>query len=560
LKKNIWKILSNFDSDQSELTKTQLLLEQLLRNRGLSDSKQFDLFLSGDSRLQGDPFQLPDMNEAVSRIYRGIMSAEKMAVYGDFDADGITGTALLVEGLQYLGASVIPHIPHRLNEGYGLRTVTLRRLREQGITLCISVDCGISALQEVREARRFGMDIVVTDHHVPLSQIPEAVAVVNPKRNDSIYPFQDLAGVGVAYKLLQSLLWGRSDQQPLLNTLDLVAMGTVSDMSPLLGENRYLVKAGLETINQHRRIGIDALLQVSGRSGVVADAATIGWSLAPRLNAAGRLDEAVPSYDLLMTRSVSEARRLAEELESKNAERQRLTQSILDMARNQLVASGAEMPVLMAGAEEYPSGVVGLVAGRLMDEFYRPVFIVKTGEKVCRGSGRSIPEFNLVGALDKCADLLVEYGGHARAAGFSVKRENLEALRERLSCLASEKLKGVELRPRLIIDVEIPLKEVGWHTWQTIQRLAPFGAANPVPVFLSRNVMVLESRTMGEAAAHLRLKLKGDNATWKSVGFGMGKDQPASGSLIDIVYSLEIDRWNGDDTLRLNLLDFKLSR
>jgi single-stranded-DNA-specific exonuclease len=557
LKKALWKILARYDSGNALAGHPETLLEILLRNRGLADPGQYELFLSGDTRLQGDPFQLPDMNEAVSRIYRGLMSGEQMVVYGDFDADGITGTALLVEGLKYLGASVIPHIPHRLQEGYGLRTTTLRRLREQGITLCISVDCGISAVQEVREARRIGMDVVITDHHEPPASIPEAVAVVNPKRKDSRYHFTELAGVGVAYKLLQALLWGRADQQTLTDSLDLVALGTVSDMSPLLSENRYLVKAGLEVINQSKRTGLNELMLVAGRFPGQADSETISWSLAPRLNAAGRLDEAVPSYELLTTRSPAEAKRLAMELEQKNAERQKLTRGIMETARAQLVTSGSDLPVLMAGGEDYPSGIVGLVAGRLMEEFYRPVFIVKTGGPVCRGSGRSIPEFNLVGALDECADLLVEYGGHARAAGFSVRKENLDALRDRLARLASEKLKGIELLPRLVIDAEIPLDELGWDAWQTLQKLAPFGAANPSPVFMSRGVRVIEARTMGDDRAHLRLKLKGGATSWKTVGFGMGAELPAAGDKLDIVYGLEVDRWNGEESLRLNLADFR---
>jgi single-stranded-DNA-specific exonuclease len=327
-------------------------------------------------------------------------------------------------------------------------------------------------------------------------------------------------------------------------------------MSPLLGENRYFVKAGLQLINQRKRLGISELLDVSGRFFGQADAGTISWNLAPRLNAAGRIDEAVPSYDLLTTHSTQEAKRLASELEQKNVERQKLTQKIMEMARQQLLASGADMPILMAGGEEYPSGVVGLVAGKLMEEYYRPVFILKTGDTICRGSGRSIQEFNLIGALDECADLLVEYGGHARAAGFSVKKDNLDALRERLANLAKESLKGIDLRPRLVIDAETPLDILGWHTWQTIQRLAPFGAANPAPVFLSRGIKVVESRTMGGGDAHLSLKLKGNTTTWKSVGFGMGKDRPETGEKLDIVYTLEVDRWNGEETLRLNLLDY----
>ena len=531
------------------------LMAQLLYNRGLTEPLQLDSFIAADKRLSGNPLLLPDMHQAVARIYQALLSGENIAIYGDFDADGITATALLVQGLTALGGKIIPYIPHRLTEGYGLKTAALENLYRQGISLVVTVDCGITALPEVKKAKRMGLDIIITDHHTPLDIVPPATAVIDPKRIDSTYSFSELTGVGVALKFLQALFRSLGKEEQLDELLDLVAIGTVADIAPLLGENRYLVKEGLKLINTSPRLGIREMIAQTRLNMGSIDTESISWVIAPRLNAAGRLAHALTSYRLLMTNSPQEAHQLTVWLEGKNAERQRLTTSVLAKAREQILAQGIS-PLLIAGDKDYPVGIAGLVAGRLSEEFYRPAIVIRTGEQVTSGSCRSIPEFNIIAALKQCSRLLSHFGGHSRAAGFTLPTKNLARLQQALLQLATPQLAGVDLRPRLDIDAEVTLPDLSGDTFRAIQQLAPFGQGNPVPTFLSRVVEVIDCRTMGSNGEHLRMKLKQGGAIWDGVSFGMGNYLAEVSLPLDIVYNLEVDRWRGDERLRLNILDF----
>ena len=531
------------------------LIAQLLYNRGLTELSRLESFLAADNRLSGNPFLLPDMHRAVARIYRALLSGENIAIYGDFDADGITATALLVQGLTALGGKTIPYIPHRLTEGYGLTTAALDNLYRQGVSLVISVDCGITGVSQVRKAKRMGLDIIITDHHTPLPEIPPAIAIVNPKLPNSNYTFSELSGVGVALKLLQALFQGIGKEKQLDELADLVALGTVADMMPLLGENRYLVKKGLKLINATPRLGIREMIAQAGLDIGSVDTQSISWVIAPRLNAAGRLAHALTSYKLLMTDSPQEAHQLAMWLEGKNTERQRLTTSVLAKAREQILAQGIS-PLLIAGDKDYPPGIAGLVASRLTEEFYRPAIVIKTGEQVSSGSCRSIPEFNIIAALNQCSRLFTQFGGHSQAAGFTLPTKNLPRLQQTLLQLATTQLAGVDLRPRLDIDAEVTLHDLSGGAFQAIQQLAPFGQGNPVPTFLSRAVEVVDCRAIGSSGEHLRLKLKQAGTIWDGIGFGMGNYLAEVASPLDIVYNLEVDRWGGEERLRLNILDF----
>jgi len=532
------------------------LIVQLLYNRGLREPGELQSFIAGDKSLSDSPFLLPDMHQAVARIYRALLSSENIAVYGDYDTDGITATALLVQGLSFLGGKAIPYIPHRLTEGYGLKKAALENLRQQGVSLVITVDCGITSLAEVKKARRIGLDVIITDHHTPLAEIPPAVATVNPKLPNSSYPFSELTGAGVAFKLLQALFQSVGREGQLDELMDLVALGTVADISPLLGENRYLVKEGLKLINAAPRLGIREILNQAGLNHRESlDAESISWIIAPRLNAAGRLEHAISSYKLLLTDSPEEAHRLAVWLEQKNAERQKLTSAALAKAREQVLAQGIS-PLLIASDKDYPIGIAGLVASRLSEEFYRPAIVIRTGEKVSSGSCRSIPEFNIIAALNQCRHLLSQFGGHSQAAGFTLPTRNLPRLQDMLLELATSQLAGADLRPSLDIDAEVSLADLGGDTFPLAQQLAPFGRGNPVPTFLSRRVEVIERRTMGSGGEHLRLKLKQDGTRWDGVGFGLGSYLAEVASPLDIVYNLEINRWNGEERLRLNIIDF----
>jgi single-stranded-DNA-specific exonuclease len=550
-----WKVLPPPPAGYLAGAEVPPLVAQLLHNRGITDPVQAESFLDIAETLQGDPFLLPDMEKAVSRVYHALLSGETIAIYGDFDADGVCGTAILKQGLSPLAGNVISYFPHRFNEGYGLNTASLDSLKEQGVTLVITVDCGISNSSEVEYAQRRGLDVIITDHHTITHGIPPALAVINPKRADPSYPFYQLAGTGVAFKLLQALFQtlGRTGQ--LTEMLDLVTLGTVADMVPLLGENRYLVKKGLETLSQTSRIGLIEMARAAGLQLDKLETEDITWSLAPRLNAPGRLDHAFSSYRLLVTDSPEEARRLAEEVEKRNTQRQKLTGEFLAKTREQLPV-GIEAPLLMIGGENYPPGIVGIIAGKLADEFYRPVFIFEMGDTVVRGSARSIPEFDVVQALFECQDLLLRFGGHPAAAGFALPSENLSRFRQCLLDKATLQLSSLDLRPSLTIEADMPLSSMQGSAYSLIERLAPFGRGNPVPTFLSRRARVVDCQKAGGASRHLKLKLRDGEVVWKAIGFDLGHLAAEVSPEIDVVYKLMVDRWNGEETLALSVLDF----
>ena len=532
------------------------LMTQLLYNRGITDPTQIDSFLTADENLLNDPFLLPDMEKAVARISDALLSGERIAIYGDFDADGMTATAVLTEGLSSLGGQAIPYIPHRIEEGYGLNHAALKRLRKEGVSLVVTVDCGISNAPEVATAQSMGLDIVVTDHHTVPPQMPQAIAVVDPKRADSRYPFPKLAGVGVAFKLLQALFtsWGKDGNMDTF--LDLVALGTVADMEPLLGENRYLVKQGLDVLQNTNRLGLREIAKCAGVTLSAVDPQVISWVLGPRLNASGRLEHAIVGYEILVTDSIEEAQRLASVLERNNEKRQRLTEVALAKAREKLIAKGTDSPILMLSDKDFPSGVVGVIAGRLAEEFYRPVIVLEQGKEWSKGSARSIPEFDIVAALTDCSNLLSRFGGHPMAAGCTVATENLEQLHECLLGIAANKLSSLDLRPMIAIDAEIPLSSLDGKTFQTMQNLAPFGYANPYPTFISRGIQVVKHHNVGNNGKHLKLKLREGDATWDGIAFRLGNLADEITPQLDIVYNLEVDQWAGGNTLQLKILDF----
>jgi single-stranded-DNA-specific exonuclease len=549
-----WKVLP----PATHPTETGLppLATQLLHNRGITDSTQAKAFLNIEESLQGDPFLLPDMEKAIGRLYHALLVGESIAIYGDFDADGICGTALLTQGLSSLGGRTTPYIPHRLNEGYGLNIVSLESLRQQGITLVITVDCGIGDIHEVAHAQRKGLDIIITDHHSLTHILPSALAIINPKRESSAYPFYQLAGVGVAFKLLQALFQTLGRKEPLDKFLDIVALGTVADMVPLVGENRYLVKRGLEALSKTQRLGLQEMAHIAGLQLGSLDTEHISWVLAPRLNASGRLDHSLASYRLLVTDSPEEARQLAQELEEKNTQRQRLTEEFLAKAKEQLSISGVDSPLLIVGGEDYPQGIAGLIAGKLAEEFYRPVIVLRQSRDISGGSARSIPEFDIVAALRECQDILLRFGGHPMAAGFALPNENLTQLQQRLLHIAAERLSGVDLHPFLTIEADISLSAINGEVFKLVERFAPFGSGNPLPVFLSRGVKVVDCHPVGNGSQHLRLKLRQGEIMWRGIGFGLGSLLTEVTPEIDIVYNLAVDQWGAEEMLELNILDF----
>lgn len=532
------------------------LQAQLLYNRGIKHRAEAERFFACDAFSLPDPSLLPDVDRALERLNRALSSHETVAVFGDFDTDGVTGTALLTQSLRQLGGQVIPYIPHRVREGHGLSGEAVHLLAEKGVKLLVTVDTGTTSVEEIDLASSLGIDTIITDHHALPPTLPSALAIVNTKRPDSRYPFADLAGVGLAFKLTQALFDQLGKEWP-RDLLELVALGTVADLAPLKGENRYLVREGLKVINSTRRKGLQEIIRLAGlRPGKITTEG-ISYGLAPRLNAAGRLDHAITSLHLLTTEDPEEASRLAQELEEHNRQRQRLTEEAFSLALDYVASQQSLEPLLIVGDKGFSPGIVGLIASKLVDRYYRPAIALSLEEEVLRGSARSIPEFNIVAALGQCRELFVRFGGHPQAAGFTMKPGNLDELRSRLKQIAITSLNVEELIPTIDIDAQVSLGTLDRDNLRFIESLEPFGQENPAPVFLTGNARVSEARLFGNNSKHLKMKLRQERATWEAVAFGQGSPGDLPGPFIDVVYSLGIDSWGTEERLRINVLDFR---
>jgi len=546
------------------------LILQLLYNRGLQTQKQIDQFLNPDYGQDIlDPFLFPDMDKAVSRIYQAIKNREKIVIHGDYDADGVTSTVLMADFLQKLGAKFIIFIPHREKEGYGLNKKTVRFLIGQKVKLVITVDCGISNLKEVIMLNKKGIDVIITDHHAEPLKLPAAYALINPKVKQCNYPSYDIAGVGVAFKLAQAVI--AKDKNNIFPAgyekwlLDLVAIGTVTDVMPLIGENRTLVKYGLIVLNKTKRIGLKLLAQKANIWPVTEEelinSENIGYVLGPRLNAAGRMDHANSAFELLMAEDYEGAEKLVESLENSNQKRQKLTEKIMEEIKKQIKDLDKQF-LIIADGKKWPLGVIGLAAGKIKDELNRPVIIIsKMGRKVV-GSGRSIDEFNLIAALNQVADCFEVYGGHAGAAGFTLKNKKvLDDFKKRILQLAEKALKGKNLIPKLAIEAELDLEDLNWELFDQIEKFEPFGTANPKPLFLVKSLKVENIRQVGSDNKHLKLFLKHEKMIkgFAAIGFGMGErvGDIKYGDTVDVVCEINLNEFNGERKLELRLVDVK---
>ena len=559
-----WRLLAPAPAEVLERFPVPPLAAQVLWNRGVREPEEADAFLSPDERRLGDPFLMRGMHEATQRIARALALREPVVVFGDFDADGVTGVTLLVQALRRMGGKVEAYIPHRIEEGYGLNFEAVERLAATGTKLLITVDCGISNAREVAHAHALGMDVLVTDHHDPPAELPPAVAVLNPWQRGCDYPFKGLAGVGIAFTLVRGLVRAGVARNGLRarELLDLVALGTVADVSPLVGENRTLVALGLEAMRQTQRPGLRALMAVSGVRPERVSSGTISFVLGPRLNAAGRLQHAILAYRLLLTESPEEASSLAAELDALNRERQEMMVRVLARAREQVLALPDDLPLIFLADQEFHAAIVGLVAAKIVEEFYRPTCIAEVGEQSSRGSARSIPAFHITEALRQCADLLERFGGHRVAAGFTLPSEQLETLRLRLQALASQQLDSAALRPVLELDAEASLGELNWELLRIVERMAPFGVQNPHPVFLCPRVKVVRARQVGAAGEHLRLTLSDGRLACDAIGFRLGHrlEECVPGTYLDLACTLGASSWAGEERLELQLRDFRPAR
>ena len=532
---------------------------QLLFNRNLQTVTEAEDFLNARPPANDDPLQLAGLGDAVERLEHAIAKHDSIAVYGDYDTDGVTSTALLVQVLRALGADVREYIPNRFDEGYGLNTAALSSLKDEGRGLVITVDCGIRSLNEAEHARAIGLDLIITDHHTVGEQLPRALAVVDPKRADEVYPYRDFAGVGLAYKIAQALVRKRNPAPINGNeVLDLVALGTVSDLAPLTGENRALVRKGLGVINKAKREGLKSLIQFSRLKLGSIDAGNIGFSLGPRLNASGRLESALASYELLTTTDVFKANQLAGQLEQQNRERQELTKDITKHARELVLEAGSDAAFLFAAHPGFNPGVVGLAAARLVEEFYRPAAVASIGESETKGSARSIKEFHVTQALDSCTDLLMRHGGHAAAAGFTVANEHTTELAERLRQYAAEKLADEDLRPAQRIDANVELKEVTFELAQLLKQFEPCGYGNPAPVFAMYGVAPKGAKAIGDGS-HLRVSFSDGLRTVDGIAFKQAHWLNNLPKSVDVVFGLEINEWQGEYRLQMNVKDMRRS-
>jgi single-stranded-DNA-specific exonuclease len=553
-----WKVARPIPAEaEQELSGYPPVLRQILFNRGYQTHEAARQYLEAFSPEGCDAQAMLGVPEAVERIRWAIQQGESIVVYGDYDADGVTATALLTQALRQLGAQAKPYIPNRFEEGYGLNLDALGSLRADGDKLVITVDCGIRSLKEAEFAKEVGLDLIISDHHQPSKELPQALAVINPKQAGDMYPNKDLAGVGLAYKLV-SALYGPNNP-PVESYLDLVALGTVSDLAPLVGENRALVRGGLEVMRRPQRQGVLSLMGIAGISPATLNAYHIGFMLGPRLNAAGRLESAEAALELLTTDDPSWAGELAQRLDNQNRERQRLTQEIQGQAELLALAEDPQALLLFAAHPDFNSGVVGLAASRLTERYYRPAIVASQNEEFTRGSCRSIPEFHITDALDECADLLVRHGGHAAAAGFTVRNENLSELVNRLQEIARRELAEQDLRRTLAADVEIPLYELKPAILETLGLLEPTGQQNPRATFVSRNLTVRRANRIGRDEAHLKLDLSDGRITYSAIAFQQGHWADDMPERIDILYHYEKNEYNGRTSLQLNLSDLKPS-
>jgi single-stranded-DNA-specific exonuclease len=543
-----------------ELSGYPQILRQILYNRGYRTHEQARLFLEAQTPPGSQPLNLLNLPKAMDRINYAILHHENIVVYGDYDADGVTATALLGLALNALGAEVREYIPNRFDEGYGLNLEAMRTLSEEGANLIITVDCGIRSWEEADYARSIGMDLIITDHHYPLDELPNAFAVINPKQAGDNYPEKNLAGVGLAYKLVEAI--SLSEKYPNLDSrdyLDLVALGTVADLVPLTGENRSLVRSGLEYIRQPLRQGMMALIGVSGLTPARITTTDISFALAPRLNASGRLESALASLHLLTSQDPMEVGQLAQWLEIQNRNRQKIMRDIQTKAEKQIIIDDRVPLLLFAADAEYNPGVVGLAASRLTEQYYRPSIIASIGEIYTRGSCRSIPEFHITQALDQCKDLLEHHGGHAAAAGFTIRNELLQTLIARMQNIAKQQLEELDLRPKIFAETEIPLSDLKPDLLKYLGWLQPTGMGNPTPVFMSRELKVTRQKAIGADGSHLKLSVTDGKITYDAIAFRQGHWVAQLPQTIDLMYSFELNEFNGQISLQLNVKDIRPS-
>ena len=535
------------------------VIGKIIVNRHVVNDEDVRIFITPTRDDFHNPFLFKGMDIAVDRIIKAINNKEKILIYGDYDVDGITSTTVLKKYLMDRGISVDTYIPNRLHEGYGLNKKAIDTIKERNIDLIITVDCGISAIEEVDYAVRLGMDIIVTDHHEVGEKLPNALAVIDAKRKDNTYPFRALAGVGVVFKLIQALsIKLEIKPEEYLKYLDLVCVGTISDIVPLEGENRTIAKLGLMLIKVTRNLGLRELIKSSGYKEI--DSNTISFGVAPRINACGRMGHEEEALKLFLAEDLESATKITKELNEYNTLRQSTEKAIYEEAVQQIEKNHLdENNSIVLGGKGWHHGVIGIVSSKVTDKYYKPSILLSFEDNIAKGSGRSVPGFDLYEGLAKCEDLLEKYGGHSMAVGLTLKKENLENFKERFEQIAKEK-NIKELVPIIYIDDELKLKDINMDLVKSISILEPFGEANKVPLFLIRNLKIDSIRALSEGR-HLKLTLRDENFVINAIGFELGylAEEYRIGDRIDVVGTLEINSFNGFSSIQINMKDIRKS-
>lgn len=532
------------------------ILARILVNKNITQKDEIDLFMNPTRKDFHDPFLMPDMEIIVDRVLQAIEQKEKIMIYGDYDADGITSITVLKSFLEERGLEVASYIPNRLDEGYGLNKTALKKIYDDGYRLIITVDCGISGIDEVDYANSLGMEVLITDHHEPAETLPKAVAVVDAKRKDNKYSFNQLAGVGVVFKLIQaiSIKLGLEEKE-YLKYLDIVCIGTISDIVPLVDENRVIAKLGLKLIAQTRNIGLKALLEVIGFKNI--DSTTISFGVAPRINACGRMGDEQVALDLFLEKDYDKAKELAIKLNEYNIERQTIEKSIFDEATEKIEKNEKDKACIIVGSEGWHHGIIGIVASKVTEMYFKPSILICFEGNDGKGSGRSIPGFDLHDALTECSDYLEKFGGHSMAVGVTVSRDKFELFKNKFEEYA--KSHDVDkIIPVINIDSELSLKNIDIDSVKSLQKLEPYGEANKMPVFMIRNLKINSIRALSEGK-HLKLTLKDDGYMINAIGFNMGNlsNEYLIDDKVDVIGNLDINSFNGNDSIQLILKDIR---
>lgn len=559
----IWQSPKQIDEEILEkFPELHPIVVQLLYNRGLDSQIKIDEFLYPDySRDVYDPYLFRDMAKACARIDSAIENKEKITVYGDYDADGVCSSVILETVLKKVGAIVEVYLPHREKDGYGLNKNSVKEIIDNGTSLIITCDCGISNVDEVAFANENKTDVIITDHHSIPETLPKALAIIHPKIEGEEYPFKFLAGGGVAFKLAQALLKKNEklqDKEKEIEEkwlLDLVAISTVADMVPLLGENRTLVKYGLLVLKKSKHLGLKKLLEIANIDVNKIDAQTISFSVGPRINAAGRMDHANLAYYMLMEEDEERATQLASDLNQSNLDRQKLTDQVVREAKQMDIDSADRL--LTFYKEDWPAGLTGLVAGRLLRDYGKPCIVMTKVADQIIGSSRSVNGFNITAALTENKHLINRFGGHPQAAGFAIKEENKEELMANLKKIALEQLKDIDLTPKIDIELEVDFEDINWELVDLLDKFSPFGQENPEPLFMSKGLKITLARKVGIDQKHWKLELSKGNKAKGAIAFGLTNIDLAVGDSVDVVYNLSINQWNGNREIQLIIRDIK---